>query len=296
MNTKGCPICGGSTKLRYEGPLRSGSFGNLTSDTHIVLQCSTCGVGFVENPPDIDYGLQDYRQAYNVSAEISDYFRRHDSLQLEYLFQMRNLPLRGSVVADFGCGGGALLDFLKGAAKATVAVEPFTGFHDALRGAGHQVFGNPEALLEGTAPAIGLALSMHVIEHVDDPVAYLNTIRQSLSPRGRIVVATPNLDELLMTLSVPEYDRFYFRTAHRWYFTRDSLRITAEAAGLSVSENRCVATYDVSNVICWLRDRVPTGNGRLNMFDGRLDADWKAFVERAGMADTLWMELTPREA
>jgi hypothetical protein len=137
---------------------------------------------------------------------------------------------------------------------------------------------------------------MHVIEHVADPVAYLKAIAQTLAPGGRIVVATPNLEELLMALRVPEYDQFYFRTAHRWYFNRQMLTLAGEAAGLVLVNCRFLNTYDVSNVICWLRDRVPTGNGKLDLFDGRLDADWKAFLERAGMADTLWMEFAPRGA
>jgi len=294
--TRQCPICGGSTNLWYRGPLRSGSFGHVTLDDFDVLRCCLCGVGFLDNPPVIDYGVDDYRQAYNSSTAINDYFRRHDALQLEHLFQLRHHPLRGSVVADFGCGGGALLDFLKGAAKSTVAVEPFVGFHDALRAAGHLVYSTAPDAIAGGAPAVDIALSMHVIEHVDDPTAYLNAIRQTLAPNGRVIVATPNVEELLMALNIPEYERFYFRTAHRWYFSRTSLRLAAEAAGLVEAECRFVNTYDVSNVICWLRDRVPTGNGRLNLFDGRLDADWKAFLERAGLADSLWLEFVAKQA
>ena len=137
------------------------------------------------------YEAADYRQAVGDGAAIAGYFANHDQLQLRELRRLPDLPIRGRVVADIGCGGGSLLDYVHTLAAATIAVEPYAGYHESLRERGHRVFADA-AQATAVAGQVDLATAFAVIEHIADPVAFLQSVRALLKPDGCLVVSTPN--------------------------------------------------------------------------------------------------------
>ena len=105
---RGCRLCGqGPVTICYEGPIRSGSFGKITDEDFKVLSCSDCEVAYLAPFPLVDYDSGSYREAYDDSAWIRDYFLKHDKEQIFTMFALLNdVSFRDKVVGDFGCGGG----------------------------------------------------------------------------------------------------------------------------------------------------------------------------------------------
>jgi 2-polyprenyl-3-methyl-5-hydroxy-6-metoxy-1,4-benzoquinol methylase len=279
----------------YEGPIRAGTAGTETDRSVAVRRCSSCGVQFLDPPTPLDYETSAYRESYNASGEIADYFRTHDAHQVRYLAALASrVTFRGRVVADFGAGAGAFLDLLAGIAEARIAVEPYTTFRQSLQERGYRSYRCVRELLDDRqAPRVEVGVSFHVIEHVPDPVAYLREIRDSMAGDGVLHVLTPNADDLLMRLDHDPYRRFNYRTAHLWYFTAPALRWCAEAAGFRDVHLWYEHNYDLSNFTCWLKEGRPTGVGRIPLFDARVNASWKSFLESAGLSSELWMQVTP---
>lgn len=256
------------------------------------MECARCEVLFLDPFPSVDYASGDYRQNYNASVDIVDYYRLHDREQPGYLSILAEVPFRERVVGDFGCGGGAFLDHVRGVASQTVAVEPFTGYHPELRRKGHRVYAAAaDMFADPECPKIHVGVSVHVVEHVAGPVDHLKAIRKVMDREGILIVGTPNSGEIMMRLGLPEYRPFYFRTAHLWYFNSRSLQWVARRAGFKVVKVFYRHTFDLSNVLCWLRDRRPTGTGRIDLLDGRVNAAWGTFLEDKGLADTVWVVL-----
>ena len=64
-----------------------------------------------------------------------------------------------------------------------------------------------------------------VLEHVDDPIAFLAQVRRYLRPGGRLIVEVPNVDDwLLSVFSVPGYEDFDYRAPHVFYYSTRTLR------------------------------------------------------------------------
>jgi len=288
---KSCRLCGAATAVGYEGFVRAGKPGVESTQPFKVRTCVDCGVGFLDPFESLDYQTPAYRESYNTSSTVAAYFAAHDALQAGYLAQVSaRTTLRGRVIADFGAGAGAFLDLVSGPARATVAIEPNDIYRASAAERGHLTYASVEDLLaDPKAPRIDVAVTLHVIEHVADPVLYLTLIRQCLSENGKLFVLTPNADDVLMRLGHDAYRRFNYRTAHLWYFARASLTRCAKAAGFERATTWFEHDYDLSNFALWLKDSAPTGNGRSDLFDGRINGAWKTFLESSGMASAIWM-------
>lgn len=293
--TPDCALCHAPQPVaHYTGVIRAGSFGKWTPAPFTVYDCAECGVGFLNPVPDVSYESGQYRSDYNNSARIEEYFALHDQVQLQHLEMFRGMSFRDLTVADFGCGGGAFLDQVRGLARETIAIEPFVGYHASLRERGHRVYQyGADLLADNSAPRADVAVSLHVIEHVPDPVTYLREMRAALAPGGVVYLVTPNYDDILLKLVCADYAPFFYRTAHLWYFNARSLRWAAERAGFTVIDIRYQHNYDLSNALLWARDRRPTGVGRLSLFDAPINAAWRTFLEASGQADAVWAILRP---
>ena len=277
----------------YEGRIRDGVAGQETDVAHQVVKCEGCGlVRLSENPLSMEYYQSDeYRNAYNETSEASDYIEMHDSEQIPRLNKIGVEAFRGKIVLDHGCGGGAFLDLVRGVAKKTIGIEPFTGYHDSLKSRGHEVFGDSKSALQSYGDKIDTIISFGVLEHVEEPAQYLSDSLELLSSGGKMYLETDNLDDLLMKLEIKDFESFFYRTAHLWYFDSSTLRRIVEQAGFSNVQISFRHNFDISNVVMWARDGKATGNGKLNIFDSSVNAAWKSFSETAGLADLVCVEM-----
>jgi len=289
-----CIICGANNwALAYNGPIRSGAFGTEVPQADIG-RCSGCGVLRLAEEfclPVQDYMTDAYRERLEQSTNEEGYRREHDWQQFEVLRRIGSDLLRGNVVADIGCAAGSFLDHISGLAREIVAVEPCQPFHASLESRGFHVFDYAADALEEWKGRIDVAVSFHVIEHVEDPRTFLEDIRMLMSRDGRLFVSTPNLDDILMDLLPEHYRPFFYRQAHRWYFKADSLVRCAEQVGLRPRRTLFTQRYSASNMMAWLRDKRPTGATRLPNIDETLDSAWKSYVESRGKAEHLMLEL-----
>ena len=129
-------------------------------------------------------------------------------------------------VLDVGCGNGALLLALAGQwpAARLQGVEPAAGASAAGRRAGLDV-----------RPALArwqraeLVVSVNVIEHTPDPLAFLRQLRRACAPGGRVVVICP--DGAVPWLELLILD-------HRYSFTPGALELLARRAGFAVLDRQ----------------------------------------------------------
>lgn len=288
------PWCQQETaRLVYKGRIRDGRFGQLTPEAYEVLELERLRFGYLRPFPKIDYSDDSYRVAVNDSAAIEQYFKLHTAQQPQYLALFQCYLKRGLTVADCGCGGGALLDLVKEETSGrTVAIEPFTGYHDSLKDRGHDVYPDVrQAVANGTESGVDLALSFHVIEHVVDPVAYLTDIRRLVKPGGLAIVLTPNLADFLMSADPERMMPFFYRRVHNYYFSAESLAWVGRLAGWEPLRDIFYHEFGLSNALLWLRDGRPSGHARLPCIDERVDVFWKRHLEATRQSNNVGIVL-----
>lgn len=280
-------------KIIYNGPIRSGSYGKLTSKNFKVIECINCSLTRLEEFPEIHYENDEYRLDYNDTSDIRDYFSNHDYEQTPRINKLGIEKFRDKVVLDFGCGGGSFLDSIIGMAKKTIAIEPFVGYHESLKLRGHEVYSDVKdcSSLNST---IDIIISFGVIEHINEPLDYLTNAYNLLKPKGKMFIETDNLDDILVKLGFKEFEPFYYRTVHSYYFNGKSLKELALKAGFNDIIVGYRHGFGISNTIKWLNERKPGGLNKLEFITPEIDFAWVKMLENTGMAELLHFELVKR--
>ncbi len=285
-----CLICDSDGLVTfYEGSIRMGSFGKQSTENHVITECPGCGARHL--PPIMEdlenyYRSEEYRNDLDQGNEIDRYFELTDDDQPFRLDLLGPNSIRGKRIADVGCGAGPFLDLVKGLTAETVAIEPNEAYHASLKERGHSVHGSLEEAGSSGMPPVDVAVSFSVIEHVDKPRDFLEGIRKLLKPGGRALVSTPNAEDFMIGLS-PDYQKFFYRKVHLWYFTAAALEKTAELAGFRSCKVMFKHRFDLSNAMLWLRDKRPTGLSKIDL-PPQVDNGWKDHLEASGGSDYLY--------
>lgn len=290
-----CEICGCNawTPL-YNGPIRVGAFGTFKDDA-VVATCGDCGVARLAEVDSIDakaYETPEYRKIVDQGMQDKDFFAYADPIQIHHMTQAWPYSFRGKTVADIGCGAGSFIDHISGLADNIITVEPTVMYHDSLRKRGYKVYSYADEAVIQHHESVDYAVSFQVIEHVLNPRIFMNEILALLKPGGKLLIATPNRNDILMKLLPEEFPSFFYRIAHRWYYDLKSLTRTAVEAGFHVESERYVHTMSMSNMLSWMREQRPKGNAPLPGIDKMADSLWNTYLEASGQADTLFLHLS----
>ena len=249
-----CPVCGSdkhSVYLKGEGArLAAQAFGSSRTElaTGTILRCVGCGFGFSEHRPADEELGQLYREMDITTYQAESEGRRKTA---QRHLEIVSGHLGGGRLLDVGCASGVFLDRAKSAGWDVTGVEPspilYELARDLLAGRGDVLpLTLQEAKLESRQfDAITL---WDVLEHVADPVSFLEQCRSHLKPGGLVFANVPDLESgsarLLgrrWPLLLPE---------HLNYFTRPSLLRCIQEAGLEVVRfGRRPASFTVSYIL-----------------------------------------------
>lgn len=91
-----------------------------------------------------------------------------------------------------------------------------------------------------------------VLEHIENPLDFMEHVRELLNDNGRVFFEVPNLDDPLLKLwDVPAYETFYYHEAHLSYFSELSLKKLLELAHMEIDEIYFTQDYNMLNNLFW---------------------------------------------
>ena len=238
-NMEICPVCK-SARTRPFAQARDVEY--YTSDEMFAYRaCDSCGSLYLDNPPIADlhkiYPSNYY--SYHVRADgisavegIKEYLDAR--LFRKLLQQIKGEELN---VLDVGGGSGWLLTVIRkisGRVRQTHEIDINEDARRAAETAGHIFHCGP---VEKFAAPIkfDLILMLNLIEHVANPAAVLNAMRQLLSAQGLIVIKTPNVDTLDCRIFRNHNWGGFHCPRHFVLFNRKSLTDLARRCGLDVA-------------------------------------------------------------
>lgn len=237
-----CPVCGGAhgeqffsqrdvpTLIGLLWPDAASARACPKGDVDLVF-CADCG--FVWNTL-FDIGKIDYTADYNNSLHHSPLFQAYTHELVARLAD--TYALQRKTVIDIGGGKGDFLRLLCEAGdNRGIGFDP--SYDGADGAADERIVWHRELFTAETAQDVqaDLIVSRFVFEHVPDPIAFLETLRESITYPSRTVIyfEVPNLD--LITKRGSLWDVIY---EHCNYFSKESLAAAFIAAGFEVIDIR----------------------------------------------------------
>jgi SAM-dependent methyltransferase len=215
-----CAICGSSSNEPFE---------SLDESERAITYrlCCNCGTVF-QSPRMTEGSLKSYYEAEYVSQHqqatgVTEKELRIQAGRARHLVQM----LKAEVAAverhlDVGSSTGSLMLAIKGEyGNEAIGIEPAKVYRAYCAARGLTVIPDLESLGDGCFDLITLA---HVVEHLPDPVNYLQEVREEwLTPEGTLLVEVPNL-----------YGHRSVEIPHLFCFSAETLRYTLAQAGYEV--------------------------------------------------------------
>lgn len=195
---------------------------------------------------------------------------------------------------EIGCSSGFMLSALQKEGMDVCGLDPSGGFIDYVRAKGIKVFSDLQELKKNHKPSFDLIIHYYVLEHISDPVEFLNEYLKLLKPGGVMVFEVPCVSDPLIELyHVGPFEKFYWSVAHHWYFNKTSMAQILKKAQCTFElfpEQR----YDLSNHVVWMNEGKSGGLGRYkDVFGEELDRLYKAQLKKNWLCDTIVAVLKP---
>lgn len=291
-----CKLCSSAhIKIIYHGKIRNGGIGQYTQQDVPIYQCEDCGVIWHEKEDkNIGqyYESTQYRDSLEGSSDIEEFYRLHDKESMAKFTYTGTELFRHKTVTDIGCGGGAFLDCLSGIAGEIVAVEPSAYYRNIMTQKGYHTYPYAAEAAKDWKEKIDVAVSFDVIEHVEEPIQFLEDIRLLLCENGEAVIGTPTDAPVMRQMLGNIYEqRLLFSTQHLWIFSEKNLKMMAEEAGFKQMEVRYFQRYGLSNFIGWMKEQRACGEPDYSFISETMDAVWKSELSRQGLSDYIVLYL-----
>lgn len=285
----GCSLCKSKNTERINAKIR-----NIHREDIRVYQCSTCGVQFLY-PYYSEKELEEfYAEQYRKEYERTDFYldaelkKTFDSVTPEAERRLNRVKKHLKItddVLEIGCSSGYFLNQIKPHVNSANGTEWDQNTSNYARKIGFRVEKNHEDY----DIKFDKIFMFHVLEHIKEPIDFINNLKSILKKDGMIFIEVPNNNDILIsTYDLQEFKDFYYQSAHLWIFNANSLKYLLEKAGFdAVIIN--LQRYDISNHIFWLKEKRPGGQGFYNkIFSDNLKMEYEKMLIKCGKTDTIF--------
>lgn len=250
-----CEICGADD---YVVVGKRGLHGEKVNN----VLCRKCGLVYVnprmgEEDTAAFYRTQ-YKELYGSDKVPTDELMRrrdvHAAHRLEFLSRNAEIPGGGSVL-EIGCGSGNFLGLLKQHDCQCFGIEPSLGDAEMARNRlGITVYTEVFEKVEFEENKFDLIALFQTLEHIMHPVDSLRRMGRLLKDDGILYIEVPNTYSNYRRLYFrPDH---YFRSAHPFSFSMNTLNVMLVKAGFSV-----IARETQPQILQVLAKKDPSGNG-----------------------------------
>lgn len=164
-----------------------------------------------------EYYKNDYRSKKG-SPEVTDFNVEEENVRADKIVRFIGAEINPRNALDIGCSTGMLMKRLQDLHRCKVTgVEPGDNFREYCRSLGLNVLSNIDCL--NGNPKYDLITMIHVLEHLVEPMPFLEKVRGLMTEGGKLIVEVP---VLMYTMD------------HPLMFTEETLRLMLDKAGFEI--------------------------------------------------------------
>lgn len=204
-----------------------------------------CECGFVFATPPSNANLQnelkDFEPAYlNYLGDQLHDKKNHEAL-LKKLSKYKALD--GCTILDIGCGSGKLVKYLRSKGLEAYGLEPSSALFDTfLKNEPYFFKGEVNGFIsQNTDKRFDFIIAADVLEHVEQPVPFMQDIAGILSPGGVLFISTPDAKSVFARLAGRRWH--YYNRYHLSLFSPQNLKKLGEDRGLRLAEAGHLTRY-----------------------------------------------------
>ena len=222
-----------------------------------LVLCNTCGLLRMNPQPEDGhlawYYSNLYRPLYDQSSPAAEVFLRKlwKSELLEKVLNRSTFNRPFSSVLDIGCGGGWTMKIMHDMGAECVGYDFSQDLieYGIQQGFDLRLGGSDEAIKDGARG--DLVIYSHILEHVRDPVAELEKLRELIGENGMLYIETPYIGRIKKRLHGDALK--YWQRAHLWEFQLEHVIYFLRKAGFSILWS------DVDDDSCYVLCEVDAG-------------------------------------
>lgn len=206
-----------------------------------IVQCDQCGLAYLTPRPKEEFMCKVYEapEYFEGGGQggYDDYLGQKDTLELTFrwfLKKLRQKGLTGGALLDVGCGPGLFLQEARSYFALTVGTDlckEMAG--QASRHCDWAIPGGPRSA-EAHGP-FDLVTAIGVLEHIYDPVKFIEDCASLLKPSGHLVLVTPDITGFWRKLMGRKWPSFKL-PEHIAYYSPPSMKELAHRTSMNVRE------------------------------------------------------------
>jgi len=223
-----CNLCGSSKAELYQA----------ADEGFSVIRCNKCHLIYVDPQPDEEVLKKSYSFSYYEPWVLRQKKLRNKMWQ-KRLTRIKRMVPSGRLL-DIGCGEGSFLELAEIAGYHATGTEYSEVAAPIARGRLRHgnVFLGPLSELLLANNYFDIVTMWHVLEHVIDPKRYLKEIHSILKPDGLLVMAVPNVNDLVMQIAYRIIKRRKMKLfskdekeVHLYHFSAETIKAYLDKTG-----------------------------------------------------------------
>lgn len=236
--TRTCPVCGCADNL----PLSEGAYHYGVQ----VVQCEACGFSYslkVLTETHDKWMYETNESFYEIYLQLKKepVYKSLEQTKAQYIIQAASqfVHQKGHFL-DVGSAVGSVISAAQANGWHATGVEVNPLFLKESKSKGLNVVSGffPDALSAQYHAQFQAISMLDVLEHMVDPITFLESAKPFIAPDGVVLIQVPNLNSLYIQLDGEQNTNYCI--GHWSYFTPESLNATLEKAGF---ENLFLETY-----------------------------------------------------
>jgi len=265
------------------------------SKKHKVVKCQNCSHIQLSPIPIIKEEKQFYNknlQQKNIRDVVSikkSYEKMIEDTKRRVNLVSKFTPKKGRVL-EIGSGHGFFLEMMRKKGFEMTGIEVSKEKQKILKKVTKvKVF---SININENNPEIGFfdtIVFFHVLEHMREPIDFLNKCKKLLKPEGKIIVEVPNCNDFQLKLN-RKYSEFYWQRAHISYFTPKILKKVFQKNYFKDIKIIGVQRYSIENLFNWkLTNKPQIENPTYNLGKDYnwIESFYKEKLEKSFKCDTI---------